>query len=111
MASGTLQRVAQADPKTMLKVVRYSYTWTSSVAKNGNLVIKASDFGISTPPGYSPVALCRYTSGTTNCAVNFINARATGESTAMRIKNLSESAQTNKTAIMEVLYVRSGFCG
>ena len=85
----------------------YEYS-VPTVNVNSTLQIKASDFGISTPSGYKPCAILRYSSGSVNLAVTQVIGSATGTSNMMGIRNIASSAQSNKTASIGILYIKTG---
>lgn len=85
----------------------YSYV-ISSINANASLSIKANDFGFSTPTGYKPFAVLRFTSGSANIAVCTVNGGATNTGTAMAVRNASSSTQTNKTAYIGIMYIKTG---
>ena len=85
----------------------YSYS-LPTINTNTTLAIKASDFGFSTPTGYKPFAIIRFTSGSVNLAACGVNGLATGTATAMSIRNIASSAQTGKTASVGIMYIKTG---
>lgn len=85
----------------------YEYS-VPTVNVNSTLQIKASDFGVSTPSGYKPFAILRYSSGSVNLAVAQVIGSATGTSNMMGIRNIASSAQSNKTASIGILYIKTG---
>ena len=109
MASGTIRHAAPENINTLIKLVYYTYKWTTSLAADASLTITADNFGISTPSGYTPMGITRFTSGTNTCVVDRVNPRATGTIAALVIRNKSSSAQTGKTAGIGIMYVRNNF--
>lgn len=92
----------------MFKIVEYHYT-IASIAANKALDISADSLGISTPAGYEPVGLVTFFSGSANLTAYLANAFATGNSSAMRVRNLSGSALSGNVVVMSILYVKTGF--
>lgn len=89
---------------TSFKKVEYTAEYT--VAATTGVNISADDFGMSTPSGYSVVAILKMGTGNSNTVPRYIDGSATGTSTAMGIRNLSSSSVT-ATARMTVLYLRA----
>ena len=89
----------------MVKVVDYAYTVTS-LAAGAALSITASTFGVSTPAGYKPTSIAKYYVDS-NFNLYFLNCRATGNDKLLSVKNLSNSAQTNKNITLSIEYVKS----
>lgn len=85
----------------------YSYE-LPTINTNSTLAIKASDFGFSTPSGYKPFAVIRFSSGSVNLSAGIVNGMATGTATAMSVRNIASSAQSGKTASIGVMYVKTG---
>ena len=85
----------------------YEYS-VPTVDVNKTLAIKANDFGFSTPSGYKPFAVIRFSSGSVNLAASAVNGLATGTATAMSIRNIASSAQSNKTASVGIMYIKTG---
>jgi len=104
MANGTIKRSVPNSMAPLFKVVRYSREWPAEVAAGGTANFTANDFGFSTPDGYSVVCIRRYTSGTVNAFVSGLNPNATGTSGVMTFRNTASSAQSGKTAYIEVVY-------
>ena len=92
-----------ADP--LFKVVAYTYAY--SLAANENINITANQFEMSTPSGYTPIAVRNFYSGSNNAAVRAVYGSATGGSTVMSVRNFTTNAISNVTAGLTVLYVRS----
>ncbi|MBO7709485.1 MAG: hypothetical protein J6S83_03390 [Lachnospiraceae bacterium] len=89
----------------MVKVVDYSYT-VSSLAAGAALSITANTFGVSTPAGYKPTSIAKYYVDS-NFNLYFLNCRAIGTDKLLSIKNMSNSAQTNKNITLSIEYVKS----
>lgn len=104
MASGTIKMAVPESMMPLFKVVRYTKDWPEEVQTGGTANLTASDFGFSTPSGYSVVCIRRYTSGTENAFVSELNPNATGESNAMTFLNTASTTQSGKTACVEVVY-------
>ena len=79
-----------------------------TVAVNATLNITANNFGFSTPSGYKPFAILRFFTGSVNLAASLINGNAVGTATAMGIRNIASGAQSNKTASIGILYIKTG---
>ena len=92
----------------MFKYIEYSYAITS-IASGTTLAIKASQFGMVAQSGYKAAAVALFSSGSVNLHVSYVNPRATGSTNAMGIRNDTSSTQSNKTAKIGVLYVKTGY--
>lgn len=80
-----------------------TYTASYSIAANNALILTATDFGISTPDGYTPACLINATSGNNNV---MIRGFAISGSVLM-MRNITGSAITG-TATIRILYVKYG---
>lgn len=107
MASGTIKKAIPESMTPLFKVVRYARAWPSEVASGGTASFTANDFGFATPAGYSAVCFRRYTSGTVNAFISGLNPNATGTSIVMTFRNAASSAQSGKTAYVEVVYANN----
>ena len=87
------------------QVKTYSYTYTLNANTSANYT--ATNFGVSTPSGYTPVAILSFTSGSGDCQVCAIYGQSTGSSGFMTIKNTSSSKVSSKTATVKMLYFKS----
>lgn len=83
-----------------------SYSFAYTITGNANLGIKANEFGVSTPTGYTPIAVSVFNSGNSYVVVASINIGATGSSTMMTVHNTSASTLT-PSATLNILYVRT----
>ena len=92
----------------IFKYVEYTYT-IPSVSSGAVKDISASDFGATTPSGYTPVDLVRFFTGSSIFTCHLVNPRATGSTAMMSIRNTSNSTQTNKIAKIGILYIKSGY--
>lgn len=95
------------DVNGLIKTILYT---ASNITVNPNNIINidASDFGISDVAGYTPIAPVFYDSGSPDVAITWLNAAATDERTAMRLRNVSNTAQTCSPQI-KITYVKSSF--
>ncbi|MBO7711392.1 MAG: hypothetical protein J6S83_13065, partial [Lachnospiraceae bacterium] len=112
---GNIGAAASSDVNTintklasLFKYIEYRYT-IASLAADTNLNITATNFGISTPSGYKPVAPGKMFTGSANFQLANVNHTATGGATAMSVRNNANSTQTGKVAVLGILYVRTGF--
>jgi len=87
------------------QIKEYSLTY-QNMPINAQYGWKASDMGVSTPSGYTPVAVVRLTSGNDSCSVTGFNVRATGDNTIVSIRNHSNSLR-NGTIRMDILYLKN----
>lgn len=88
---------------------KYYEKTIASLANATGTRMSASDMGFSTPSGYKPLALVRYTSGTYKVATSYVNILATGDTNAIGIFNSSGSTQTSFKIGVGILYVKTGF--
>lgn len=107
MASGTIKKAVPESMTPLFKVVRYTKDWPAEVAAGGTGNFSADDFGFATPAGYSVVCIRRYSSGTVNAFVSGLNPNATGTGNVMTFRNTASSAQSGKTAYVEVVYANN----
>ena len=77
-----------------------------TVAANSGIVLKASDFGVSTPSGYTPVAIAYINTDNSNVYPYYLDALATGNSTMVALRNTTGSQITNTCAI-RILYLQT----
>ena len=78
----------------------------ASLAAGASMTFKATDFSAQTPSGYSPVAICRATTGSDKVNIVSFDANATGNETMLHIKNNGTAAVTDVAAV-EILYIRT----
>lgn len=111
MIRGEFESFSGSNVRTLLYSKVYSYAWPSSfsISANGSKTLTADNFGFSTPSGYKIAGLGRFTSGSVHVSVSAINLEATGTSGAMTLHNLTDSAQTEKTSYIEIIYIRNDF--
>lgn len=86
------------------QVKQYQTSYT--VAANSDKALTGSNFGVSTPSGYSPVAIVYFNTSDSNVNVFYIDARATDGSTVAYIKNTANASITNTMAIA-ILYLQN----
>jgi hypothetical protein len=90
------------------QIKSYTYTY-GQIAASSEVSISATDLGISTPSGYTPVAATYFSGGNKNVIPRFINAEATGSSAAMILRNITSSAtSTGLVATLKILYIYTG---
>ena len=83
-----------------------AYTYSCpSIAAGSYKDIKASDLGLSTPEGFTPVALARFSTGTTIYSTSYVNAKATGEDVVITLVNNTSGTVTARTVYFDVLYM------
>lgn len=85
-----------------------TYTASYTVGGYASGAITASDFDISTPSGYSAIAIVDFATQSTNVDVRGVYARATGNNTLLAIRNVSSNSVTG-TAYITILYAKSLF--
>lgn len=84
-------------------------TYTYSISASGNLNITLANLGISTPSGYTPIALTQIATGSTSVMIRTYNAApdVLGGTAVLALKNATSSALSNLTATATILYVKS----
>lgn len=93
------------DSWRMYQVKEYSKTY--SLSNGSSLSLTANDFQISTPSGYTPLAIAGISSGDDAVFMSNVSPRATGTNVAMVLFNNSGSDITSKTARLHILYMQS----
>ena len=88
----------------IFKTVGYTYSYT--VAANAAISITANDFGMSTPSGYSVVAVRTWDASNSTMNVYRIIPNATGSGNVISMRNTTNSQQTGTFSIV-VLYVKT----
>ena len=78
-----------------------------TIAANSAHGFSASDFSVSTPDGYEPMAVVYYSTGQASCSVYSINARASGDGRMMSVMNTGSGSLTISPGIT-IMYVKSG---
>ena len=85
--------------------------YTCTYSSGGSTVnLSAQDFNVTTPSGYTPIALTKIATGNANIVVRSYNAAATGASYIVNFWS-DNIAANNLTASITVLYVRTGLIG
>lgn len=87
----------------LFKLVQYSASYT--ISANGSLSLTANDLDMSTPSGYTPIAVVVIGSGNSNVAIRYVNATATGTSNALGFRSVSTASLT-ASATLQILYVK-----
>ena len=96
----------QQDSNTWRGYQIKDYHCSYTVNNNNFKDITGSNFGVSTPSGYTPVAVCLYNPGSDKCWVSAINVKATGNTPLMTVHNPTSSNLTN-TAYISILYLQT----
>lgn len=96
----------QQDNNTWRGYQLKDYNCQYTVNNNNFKDITASNFGVSTPSGYTPVAVCMFNPGSDKCWVSAIKADATGSTSMMTVHNPTGSNLTN-TAYIKILYLQT----
>lgn len=85
-------------------IVEKAYQASFSISANGSQVLKNTDFGTSTPSGYTILGIKSFT--TANSAVFVAGINPAGASEVARLHNVASSAQSG-TMTVRFLYIRS----
>ena len=83
--------------------IGYSYKY-ASLANNASMDITASQLGLSAPEGYEASGVYSVVTGDSGVVLIGYRAQVTGSEWAMRIRNVSGAALTNKSVYMGVEY-------
>ena len=92
----------------LFKYVMYQYA-LPDIPANTTLQITAANLKITTPAGYKPFAIHRFSSGSVNLAITQVNCGVTGSSNCIGIRNITGSTQSGKTASIGIMYIKTGF--
>ena len=90
----------------LIKVEAYRCVY--SINANTGLHLSPTDFGITTPIGYTPLAICRFNSGREDIYARNVNIDPTS-SAVMSVYNTSNANRTNVYAYMAIAYIKSDF--
>lgn len=85
------------------QIIDYSYSYT--ISANGSLNITATDLGISTPAGYTPIGMAKFGSGNGNVNVRYADAQATGTTIALGLRSVNSSS-VSASATFSILYMK-----
>lgn len=88
-----------------------NYTKTYSISANGIINLSGSDLNISTPDGYTPVAVLSAKSGNGNVVVRTFNGAAVGSAIALSLKNTVSTAIDDLEANIDILYASTNLSG
>lgn len=92
-------------PFDIFQIKTYTYAY-SNIAAAGSLNVTATNLGISTPTGYTPLAAQQVSSGNGNVVARTWDVTATGSTAAVALRNVATSAQSG-TVTFKVVYVKS----
>lgn len=101
---------AYAEIQTMTKIVEYTYKY--SIAGNTTSTFTMANFKVSTPKGFTPVAIAYFYTGNSNVSVSYIDPNGiTANDTKyfMGVRNTTSTARNNITARVGILYMNAGF--
>lgn len=84
----------------------YSYKYTASVSAGASATITGTNFGVSNPSGYTPVAIVYFDVPTWANLIR-VNASVTGSATVMQIVNTASSAKSGFTVSVTILYLQT----
>jgi len=96
------------DLTTLFKVVTHPTSASISVAANGAVNVTANQLNITTPAGYTPVAIIAIYSNSNDVVFKNFDARATGGSSFGIVRNVSSNAVTF-LANVTILYAKSTY--
>lgn len=94
-----------SDGPEALDMVIKTYTCSYAVSGGSQAALTATDFGTSTPSGYTPIGIQRIAAGNANMLIRAYNAKATGDSAVINLYNNSSST-VSATATIDIVYVR-----
>lgn len=108
-ASNTRADAASAETLSeIMKIV--TYTCPYMVGGGLQAALTATDFGASTPSGYTPIGIQRIAAGNANMLIRAYNAKATGSSAIINLFNNS-STNVTATATVDIVYVKTEVLG
>lgn len=93
-----------ANLNKLLVTRNYDYDYT--VNANSALEISATDFGKTTPSGYTPVGIITFTTRSNNVIPRSLDATALANGAVIILRNVSSAAVSAKVSV-RVLYARS----
>ena len=92
----------------LIKVVTFPNSQTLTVPANGAVNVTANQMNISTPAGYTPVALSAFFCNSNDVIWRSVQAQATGASSFTVLRNVTS---TSKDVVLNcsLLYVKTNF--
>jgi hypothetical protein len=84
----------------------YSYT-AASVGAGENITISRTNFSISYPSGYVPIAIGKV--GVSKAGYNITSFNVSGVSSVLSVRNGTSAAIANTTFSIDIIYVKSNF--
>ena len=94
-------------PNTWRGYQTKQYTYQYTIPANGEARITGTDLGVSTPSGYTPVAVVFYNTDNTNVYPIWLSAEATGSSWVAILRSIVNS-QLIQTFTVKILYLQTG---
>ena len=101
-------RMTTAESAISGMIVKKDYSYTYSIGAGAHIYVTATNLGISTPSGYTPIGVQVLWSGNANVSVMGFQGNVSGSSSFCELINNSSSAVSNATLRVSVIYVRSG---
>ena len=98
------QAVPLSDTWRGFEVKQYQYTYT--IPANGDVSIRASDFGINATPGYTAVAIAYFNTSDSNVECYYLNPTATGYDTVAMLHNRA-NAQVSHPMAIKILFLQN----
>ncbi|MBP5423960.1 MAG: hypothetical protein J6Y78_16125 [Paludibacteraceae bacterium] len=83
-----------------------TYSMSITVTASSTLSVTASQLGVSTPSGYSPVGFTGIATGNNNIYVYYQNATITGSNNIIQLRNIASTDKTC-TLTVHILYLKS----
>ena len=87
--------------------LRKTCTATINVAANSYTLVSKSDLGMTTPSGYSTLGIRSFFTGNENALIYSVHPGST--SSVLRVRNLTNSALSNVSVSVDVVYVKTGY--
>ena len=84
----------------------WSYTYTLNAGASLN--VTGTNLGISTPSGYTPVAVVRITTEHSDVVARSFNCLQTGGNTVVALHNIGTSKASSKSLSVTILYLQTG---
>ena len=92
---------------SLFKIKNYSYNF--NISADGVEAFSATTLGVSSPTGYTPIALRRVTvkNDSSYVGLYWYNAAASGSSTVIKLANWDKNNARTGTLEFSIVYVRS----
>ena len=90
--------------------IQRNYQYSATVAANSTAQITGTQLGVSTPDGYTPIAINRVNIGTAGMVIAGLHPNATESRSVIEVRNTTSAAITQNVNIF-ILYVKTALMG